>query len=351
MKYGVISDTHYHLFNQFGGSIDDNGTNERLRIQLNATLVAAKAMKKAGCTRLVHCGDMFHVRGAISPIVLNSVLDLYMQIVNEVMLPVDIIAGNHDLETTHSVFSANASSALQALGCNVYCSREPTIKGNHIFISWFESSSELMRVLADTAKTLGKKAKDHHVFIHAPLNDVIIGIPDTGLDPKALATLGFGRIFSGHYHNHKSFDGDIYSVGALTHHNWGDSHSLAGYLMVDGETVTHHETTAPKFLDFATCEESDIAGNYIRVSGLVSSDEEAADARLRLSKMGAAGVVASFVKSATVVATSSESAKIDALPVAISSYAKRYAVTAEIDAETLVSTCLDVLSEAEGLAE
>lgn len=60
-------------------------------------------------------GDTFHVRGTVSPTVLNYVSDAYEWIVKDLGLSVAMLAGNHDLETNDSVYSANAAAAQSRL--------------------------------------------------------------------------------------------------------------------------------------------------------------------------------------------------------------------------------------------
>ncbi|HHL0071084.1 TPA: metallophosphoesterase, partial [Klebsiella pneumoniae] len=108
LPYGVISDPHYHKWDSFS-TTDADGLNSRLAIQLEATKEAAIAMKKAGCSHMLVAGDTFHVRGTVSPTVLNYVSDAYEWIVKDLGLSVAMLAGNHDLETNDSVYSANAA--------------------------------------------------------------------------------------------------------------------------------------------------------------------------------------------------------------------------------------------------
>ncbi|QSV17139.1 metallophosphoesterase family protein [Photobacterium ganghwense] len=349
--FGIISDTHYHAFTQFAKT-SAAGENSRLAEQLSATIEAAKLMKKAGCDRLYHAGDMFHVRGNVSPLVLNRVIECYSKIINEVGLEVRILAGNHDLETKESVFYASTSSALQSIGAEIVCGSTPKFFHDDkvMMLSWHDNSAELLSKLKKAKSELDEDACNWNAIIHAPVNGVIMGLPDVGIDAGELAEIGFGKVFSGHYHNHKRMNDTVISVGALTHHNWGDIGSLAGCVIVGGTGITHFETSAPKFLDLADCDEREIAGNYVRAKGTVESDEEALLRRKSLEALGAKGIVCSFVKSTTVVKSSSETSKIDSLRDSVGAYCKSYAVTGGVDEKRLFGVCEDILTEAEGLA-
>ena len=139
LPYGVISDPHYHRWDAFATTNAD-GLNSRLEIQLDATKEAAKAMKAAGCKHMLVAGDTFHVRGAISPSVLHFVTETYEWIIKELGLKVVMLAGNHDLETNDSVYSANAAASLRSIGVEIVCGKRPhSIKMGDVtvhLISW-----------------------------------------------------------------------------------------------------------------------------------------------------------------------------------------------------------------------
>ncbi|CAI6214311.1 metallophosphoesterase [Escherichia coli] len=124
LPYGVISDCHYHKWDAFS-TTNAEGLNSRLEIQLEATKEAAIAMKKAGCKYMLVAGDTFHVRGTVSPSVLHYVTETYKWIINELDLTVVMLAGNHDLETNDSVYSANAAASLSSIGVVIVCGKRP----------------------------------------------------------------------------------------------------------------------------------------------------------------------------------------------------------------------------------
>lgn len=69
MRICIISDTHLHNWTQFS-TIDKNGVNSRLKIILKEMYSVAEKAKEAGCEALVHCGDLFHVKGKVDTSVL-----------------------------------------------------------------------------------------------------------------------------------------------------------------------------------------------------------------------------------------------------------------------------------------
>lgn len=280
----LISDTHYHNFTAYS-QLTTSGVNTRLADILRATAEAAKALKTAGGDTMIHCGDAFHVRGAISPTVLNPVLEMYKNIV-QMGIKVYMISGNHDLETENSNSLASSITALQGVGVHVISEGDHQIvDGVHWhFIPWVKDLAQLRAKIKNVASWV--EPKDKHVLVlHAPLNGVITGMPDHGLQPHEFASLPFQRVFLGHFHNHKSFatlgGSEVTSVGALTHQSWSDVDNLSGYILYypDGNTLDHHETQAPQFikvnfLDLDTLPDATFADNYVKVIGGEFTDPE-----------------------------------------------------------------------------
>lgn len=269
----IISDTHYHNW-QYCSQTGPTGVNSRLADIIRATLEAVKHLRSKGGTKIIHCGDVFHVRGNIPPNVLNPVMDMYEAIVGS-GIEVLAISGNHDLESNTYVKACSSVTALKHAGVQVMDQLNRVGIGRQIwhFLPWVPNVDELKRQAAALATKVVKG--DNVLVIHAPLNGVIMGIPDHGLNPKDFEGLGYHTVFVGHYHNHKAFDfigGKAYSVGALTHQTWGDADALAGYCLYYPDTgeVEHFETSAPRFVkvdhrDVDT--HMDVQDNYIKVVG------------------------------------------------------------------------------------
>lgn len=107
--------------------------------------------------------------------------------------------------------------------------------------------------------------------------------------------LGFKAVFCGHYHAHKVFEGNVCSVGSLTHQTFGDIGTKSGFLLFDGEEIVHYPSSAPRFTDFdpewdeiemiEQCE-----GNYVRARLEGASNAEVEEVREYLKGQGAAGI-------------------------------------------------------------
>lgn len=293
MIFGVISDLHLHNWSAYS-TIDSNGLNSRLVALLMEIERAAETTKSLGGTHLFVTGDIFHVRGSVAPSVLNPTLDTFKRVIEVIGLEVFVLAGNHDLEGKHGSRLGSAVTALEGVGCK--CVSEtprsiPTQCGDITMIPWIENLGELAGAVER------EKGRDSLVLMHGPINGVIKGLPESGLDPDWLASLELKGVLSGHYHNHKVFDGNVVSVGAIAHHTWSDVGSVAGFLTIDMRTgyVTHHESKAPKFVELdpsmSTGQMEEAAfKNFVRARVLSSDLKEVAAIRKTLIDAGALGV-------------------------------------------------------------
>jgi DNA repair exonuclease SbcCD nuclease subunit len=203
------------------------------------------------------------------------------------------IAGNHDLEGKDADTIGNAMQALGAL-----TSFDPVTAPTDLFepkialLPWYSDINELRAKIKTAADNADPGVTD--LVIHAPLNGVIKGIPDAGLDPAELSDLGFNRVFVGHFHNHKSFEnGKVYSVGATTHQTWNDPGSRAGFCMVYPDRVEFIPSSAPSFVDIKKPEEVEeevVSGNYVRLKLVDVTEAEIKTFRTELENLGAKGV-------------------------------------------------------------
>lgn len=309
--FGLISDTHNHNWTAFS-STDEYGINSRNKIILEETVRAAEEVKKAGGNLLVHAGDLFHVRGNIQPSVLNPTLRAYEHIIQDLKMNVIMIPGNHDMEGRDSHKNTNAIEALAKVGVTV-CNETLVTRGL-VLIPWRATIDQLKVDLMALEKNQGSEHRD--LIIHAPVDNVIAGIPDHGLTAEWLGDLNFKRVFSGHYHNHKSFGNGVYSIGATTHQTWGDVGSRAGFLLVDDDEVSYRASHAPSFidLDFNETDEEDIPlivdGNYVRVRLELKHESEINELRDYLvNECGAVGVVIHPIKKSSVLGRSGTTVK------------------------------------------
>lgn len=314
MKYPylITSDQHCHSWSQFA-QIGADGKNTRLTAILDEMTRAYSALTEADGDTSFYAGDLFHVRGRIEPSVFNPTFNKIKALhstYNEVTAVA--IPGNHDLEGKHADELGNAMQQLGQIDRFKVCTRVERY-GDVIVIPWFQDLGELRKTLErcrDGAHYEGRLAQTD-VIIHAPVNGVMKGIPDHGLEAEELAAYGFRRVFAGHYHDHKVFcGGKVISVGATTHQTWNDPGTVAGFLLVYEDRVEHHESAAPKFIDLHDHEVGDaeelmalVGGNYVRFKIEAASEAEITDWRETIDNAGALGVIILTTKKATVSRT------------------------------------------------
>lgn len=360
--YALVSDQHYHNWSAFS-TTDVNGLNSRLRIQLDATLEAAREAYAAGARWLICAGDTFHVRGSISPTVLYYVSDTYRKI-RAMGLDIAMIAGNHDLEANDSVMATNAAATLSEVGVRIHCrpgGETLTLDDRHKvhLVSWYNNHKELVSLL----RKIGEEARSdkgfsHDVVIHAPINKAIPGMPDVGVEAEDLAGLGFRYVFAGHYHNHKEVLPGVISIGALTHHNWGDLGTQAGYMLVyDDGSYAQFETSAPKFIELEpeTAHPSFVAGNYVRLRAVIDDEEEGVKLKMELTAMKPKGVATNFTRRTSVMAGSaatSATSCIDSLESSVNAFCKMIHDTdGGFELSRLTAECSSILMSAEEVGE
>lgn len=337
--YALLADVHAHNWSQFS-QVNSDGINSRLIAILFELKRAAEELKAAGGDTLRVAGDLFHVRGTIAPSVFNPTFEVFKTICLDLGVDIEIIPGNHDLEGKYADQLGNAMQQLDMIdGCVVLTQTEAT--DDAVLIPWIEDLNDLRAEMAKHADA----TKD--CIIHAPLNGVIKGLPDHGLDPEELAKLGYRRVFSGHYHNHKEFAGGVYSIGATTHQTWSDPGTAAGFLLVYPDRVEHFETNAPKFvnIDHEQFAAPTVAGNFCRLR--LKDVEPDAVKKLRddLTKAGALGIVDHSTKKRDVTRGVSN-AKNVTLEVSVANYVAKHLDCGNLSKKRVAIAALDVLTEA-----
>lgn len=345
--YLLVSDTHAHSWTAFATTLP-TGVNSRLQIILDAHFEGVAALKAAGGKRMFHAGDAFHVRGRVEPSVLNPTADTYKEIGLQ-GIERDAIPGNHDLEGADSRRVSNAITALEAVGVRV--AHEPRLvelapDWAVVQFPWFSSRDALLAAMKHWEQELDGRYRVLDAHIHAPVNGVLAHLPDHGFTPDELAAIGFTRVFSGHFHQHKDLGRGVYSIGALTHQTFGDIGSRAGYMLVYPDHVEQYETSAPKFVEVDGGETevelaAKVKGNYVRVRMEITSDAEAGEIRSELNKLGAAGVTLQAVKTVTVTRSGGTTAATSSIEKSVSEFIAKKGYTAEVD-----RLCADILTEA-----
>jgi DNA repair exonuclease SbcCD nuclease subunit len=292
--YGLLADLHLHPWTSFSSS-DERGVNSRLSALLGEIRRAAAVVHEHGGNTLVFAGDVFHVRGSVSPTVLNATIETLARCSSEFGTQFVIIPGNHDLEGRETTQLGSAVTALACKHVVVMNGVHLSAATNVMYLPWFEKASDIKAQLENVPDAFRATID---VIMHAPIDGVIPGLPLHGLDPEYLAALGYKRIFAGHYHNHKAFVGGIHSIGALAHHTWSDVGSKAGFLLVTPDDVKWQKSHLPEFVDLTRLVDVDpedipllVDQNYVRVRVENTKSKEIEEVRQSLLDMGARAVL------------------------------------------------------------
>lgn len=351
--YILISDPHLHAWSAFSKTTED-GTNNRLEHIMGAFREARDYADKHDIKHLRLGGDTFHTRGVLKPSVLNPVTDLFRELTHS-FVSIEGIPGNHDLESNDACRLSSSATALERVGVEIHNTVGIDLTCDLVMVPWFASVTDVIAKLEDCKQRLennGRDASEFDALIHAPVNGVILGIPDHGLYAKELGAIGFRRVFAGHYHDHKDMGHGVYSIGALTHQTWNDVNTKAGFVVVTETDVKHIATSAPEFIDLdGSMSDEDmalaVAGNYARVKLGEATEGDIKAVREELYNMGALGVqVLSTPKSKVVQRSTSVSAGAS-IEASVSEFVKHKAYGDDEFAKKVNSEALDVLSEAD----
>jgi DNA repair exonuclease SbcCD nuclease subunit len=351
--YGLMADLHLHNWSAFA-TAGEGGINSRLELLLGDILRCADEVKAAGGNEIIIAGDMFHVRGSIAPSVLNPAMDCIAKVMKK-GIRVVILAGNHDLEGKESNRLGSAITALEGLGCVVINTFEHGLGrlDDKILIPWTQNIAELKSKI-EKARDAESNPDTCDLILHAPIDGVIPGLPDHGLTPDWLATMGFRSVYSGHYHHHKEFDHCIFSIGALAHHTWSDVGTKAGFLVVGSTGPKWFKSHAPEFVEIHAGTDPDeipllVDGNYVRAKINSTKTKDVEELRGYLTHCGARGVVILAQKEAS-AAPREGGATIKAgasLEVSVADFIKTQGYG---DAEKLSVLCQDILTSVRSAA-
>jgi len=358
MTYIVTSDLHLHNWSLFSHH-NAQGENNRLKITLNELEHAGVAASKHDDPLMIIAGDIFHQRGVLDPEVLNPARDSIQRILS---MGVTILAipGNHDMKSRETTeLSSSIQNLTQfdiAAGSEFRIFNETTVHAmpNRLlgFVPWHDTVVGLKTQLEFLAANPLKAEMD--VFIHIGISGVLPGLSGA-VTPAELQSYGFKRVFAGDYHNHKDLGSGIYSIGASTHHNWGDVSARAGFLAVDDASVVFNDTQAPKFVDISGMSEVDMqlecAGNYVRFRGAAMRQEDINELKAQLGKWGALGVSIQ-VPRAVVAARAAPTATGRTLDASIEDYVtKDLEVSPGVDRALVASRAAAILNDVRAVKE
>lgn len=362
MTFVIVSDIHAHTHSVFAKA-DADGVNSRLRATLNEWERAARTLVDAGGKTMIVGGDIFHTRGTIDPEVLNPVQATVAKIM-DMGVTIYAIPGNHDLKSNDTNWlSSQVETLAQTHSDNghtfeVY--NTPTsikVDGHHLaFVPWRSTTAQVLSDLQVLKDTLADY-DTYDVVIHAGIDGVLPFKGDSGITAELLGAFGFRHVWAGHYHNHKDLGHGVVSIGALTHQNWGDVGTKAGFILVsDDGSYKWHDTHAPKFVDISGLDEDAIRleadGHFVRFRGAPMAAADVDALRKFLLECGAKGVMIDVPKTVATGRASAPSSSAKTLDESVLDFiADRKDLPEHIDREALKRRAAETLARAREVSE
>lgn len=290
--YLLFSDVHFHNWSAFS-FVNEEGINSRLQYQLDELGRAYDALRANGGSLAVCAGDLFHVRGKLAPSVTNPVRDFFRK-QDGLDMETVILSGNHDLEGADADPLTSAVAVIQSdstLAITSAC--QASFNPNIYMIPWRSDLSRLREEIKEISDAADPDDLSDLV-IHAPMNEVLINIPNTGLNASEFEGLNFKRVFAGHYHSHKQLAENVYSVGATGHQTWNDPGTQAGWCLVYEDHIEFHPSKQPEFIKLPVIYDpedmAEVEGNFIRADIEDPTPERMLELREYVMAEGAAGV-------------------------------------------------------------
>jgi DNA repair exonuclease SbcCD nuclease subunit len=346
MNHLLLSDPHFHAWTTFA-SVDERGVNTRL-VTIASEMIRAMAfhINRGGEKRMIIAGDVFHTRGAVQTSTLNFVMDVFRAIKKDGW-GVTILSGNHDLESNDSMRLSSAVTALESCAKVI---TQPDLLWDEkvLMVPWQKNVADL-KTFFET-RMVDFDRSDCDLIIHAPIDDVIVGLPDHGLDSKYLSELGFKRVFAGHYHNHKDFGNNVWSIGATTHQTFSDIGSKAGFISIVDDEVKWFASHAPKFVEINADNFDDhkliVDGNYVRCVISVKKDSDVELIKKTMMDAGALGVTVMQIKGAVVTERKSSLAAVESGSLSIKSSISNY-VGNKGWSKAIEDICFEIMDQVE----
>jgi DNA repair exonuclease SbcCD nuclease subunit len=192
---------------------------------------------------LVQVGDAFDNRQSINLKVLHYAVDLFERLGQ--ILPVHVIAGNHDIWAKKS----NEITSIDSLKWipNVAIYKEPKL------FNWHNRNVLLMPWRRDKeheVETLAEFPEANIVFCHSEVRGIKLNAKVTnehGTDSNSYDN--YTRVYSGHIH-YRQEKGKLMMVGVPYELTRSDMNNTKGFDMVDLETMEetfYENTVSPKF--------------------------------------------------------------------------------------------------------
>lgn len=235
-------------------------------------------LSESGVKNLLMLGDFFDNRNHVNLNDIEFVNNVFLPLLEEYDITMNIIAGNHDLayKNTNAVTSLSVmqhSNYVNVLKDEVV---EFDLDGQRFaFVPWINANN-----YSDFMQSLSDIEDKHEVIVlgHFEINGFLMyknsSRCETGIDQSVFKD--FKEVWSGHFH-HPSKIGNVEYIGSLFHLTWQDYGDSRGFYIFDTQTkereyVENEYCLFTQILysdDAETLEDSDIEdycyGQYVKI--------------------------------------------------------------------------------------
>lgn len=263
----IISDTHFGVRNNhtYFNIIEDYFE--------NYFIPELKKLYKPGDI-LIHCGDVFDNRTSINIYVIKMAKKIFKKIAQ--ILPVHIIAGNHDLYTK-DLSEYTSLSILEDIDKNIHVYYKHSIleyNGKKIFLFPYQlehkNIKEAYEFIVNNNIKKNEKFPDY-IFTHTDFSNLITNGNIRILDGLNIKDFNATYIFNGHIHHSQDYK-NLINVGCpyeLTRNDSGNKKRFI-YLDTDTNKITNFwNEYSPKYLnvDF-----NDLENNFENIVSQLESN-------------------------------------------------------------------------------
>ncbi len=284
MKVALVADVHLHPHTAFA-SVDESGLNTRSLEVLKALRIVGEHCLKEGIQEWWWLGDIFHVKGKLPA---REFLELckLCRYYSEKGIKIRIITGNHDY-----MDSASSRTILSCLPVEMVVTgeKDPITGKDYACLDIDEDNVQAVFTAWNSGMELPDKGTKRQLVLgHRAISGANTG-PNEFVPLTGIPSFIFGKVdmlLLGHYHQRQNIDKNIWYVGSLLSHNFGETRHPGGFAVLDVAKLELEfiDIEAPRFRTFkAESLKAEIVkgesleeyrNDYVRVDGVVDQSEE-----------------------------------------------------------------------------
>ena len=292
-KVAIVADAHIHPFARFSYTAD-SGLNSWVDEGVRVLRQVFERCVVEDVEEVWFLGDLFEVGQKLDTASLNAVLQLFEQYGGS-KYPIRMVAGNHD-----QVVRGGAQSGLAAFdlieGVRVYQETTAFKFGSlHVLAVPYTEDAETLTGQIESFRC-GTVDRRRILIGHLPLAGATVGSgqykPPSPIGPAIFDEV-FDEVYLGHYHEPQTLGAgkNMQYVGALLSHDFGDTRTEKGFIVVDFKPLLDdiHTLVQQQFINIpstsfivldSTCEKArpgdEVLGSIVRVdhAGLGQEDQD-----------------------------------------------------------------------------